>query len=146
MIRLPPRRRLVVDASVAVKWFLPEDHSGVALRLLAGGYSLSAPDLLFAEAGNVLWKRHRRGDLRPDEAAQILADLQRLPLTIHSSRPLLDQAWAIAHDHGRSFYDSLYVALAMKQTVSLVTADHKLYNALRSVPAGAALLWVEELV
>ena len=38
--------RVVVDASVAVKWFLPEIHSEAALRYLDGDYERVAPDLL----------------------------------------------------------------------------------------------------
>jgi predicted nucleic acid-binding protein len=44
----------VVDASVALKWFLPEVHSDAAARLLREGYRLHAPDLIRAEFGNVL--------------------------------------------------------------------------------------------
>ena len=50
----------VVDASVAIKWFLPEIHSDAALPLLAHKHLLHAPDLIFSEFGNVLWKRVRK--------------------------------------------------------------------------------------
>ena len=48
--------RVVVDASVAVKWFLPEIHSGAALRYLDDDCERLAPDLLYVEFGNVIWK------------------------------------------------------------------------------------------
>jgi predicted nucleic acid-binding protein len=46
-------RRYVVDASVAVKWFVPEIHSAEALRLLSSDCELLAPDLLPSELGNI---------------------------------------------------------------------------------------------
>jgi predicted nucleic acid-binding protein len=55
--------RYVVDASVAVKWYLPEPESDAAGRLLDPEHDLIAPDLLFAEVGNALWKRWRRGEI-----------------------------------------------------------------------------------
>ncbi|HVG07663.1 MAG TPA: type II toxin-antitoxin system VapC family toxin, partial [Thermoanaerobaculia bacterium] len=67
--------RIVVDASVAIKWFLPEQHSLQALRLLEGGRELVAPDLIWAEIGNVLWKRWRQGELADENARTILRDL-----------------------------------------------------------------------
>ena len=56
-------RRYVLDASVAVKWLPPEDLSPQAVRLLKGNNSFLAPDLIYGEVGNVLWKRARRGDI-----------------------------------------------------------------------------------
>ncbi len=47
----------VVDASVAVKWALPEDGSELAERLVTGGAQLHAPAFIFLELANVLWKR-----------------------------------------------------------------------------------------
>lgn len=49
--------RYVVDASVAIKWFLPEVHSEPASRLLREERYLLVPDLIWAEFGNVLGKK-----------------------------------------------------------------------------------------
>ena len=61
------RPTLVIDASVAVKWLLPEDGREEALRLQDlyqdEKIDLIAPSLLGVEVANVLWKRARRGDL-----------------------------------------------------------------------------------
>lgn len=134
--------RFVVDASVAIKWFLPEIHSAAALRLLQGEHTLLAPDLLWAEAGNILWKRRRRGELTDDEAVEILRSLRRLPLQIHSSEELAETAWHIASGRDRSFYDSLYMALAEHRGCPMVTADSKLFN---SLGGSVGLVWVEHV-
>ncbi|MBI4482062.1 MAG: type II toxin-antitoxin system VapC family toxin [Acidobacteria bacterium] len=50
-------KRFVVDASVAMKWFVPEAHQDAALRLLDDSCELLAPDFMAAEFGNILWKK-----------------------------------------------------------------------------------------
>jgi predicted nucleic acid-binding protein len=136
--------RLVVDASVAVQWFVPEAHSSAARGLLRAGISLLAPDLIRAEVGNVLWKRWRRGELDAAEVEAALADFRRLPLEVHSAEPLLESAWAIARETGLTVYDSLYVALAVAHQAPLVTADRRLFERLRDGALAAACRWVED--
>jgi predicted nucleic acid-binding protein len=135
--------RIVVDASVAVKWFLPEPHSLQALRLLEGERELLAPDLIWSEVGNVLWKRWRQGELADENARTILGDLRRVPLLIHPAEEIAEAAWSFASQFRRSFYDCLYLALASSQSCSMVTADRRLWNAVSS--AMPFLVWVEDL-
>jgi predicted nucleic acid-binding protein len=135
--------RFVVDASVAVKWFLPEPYSEEALRLLDGERELLVPDLLWAEVGNVLWKRWRQGEIPEDAATGILQDLRKLPLAVHPSEEITEVAWSFATRLGRSFYDSLYLSLAANQSCSMVTADRRLWNAVAS--AVPFLVWIEDL-
>lgn len=137
--------RFVVDASVAVKWFLPEEHAEAAQKLLEDGNDLLAPDLVRAEIGNVMWKRWRRGEISAEVANEVLRDLGRLPLRIETSEPLMVAAWVVSERFDRSFYDGLYVALAARVDCPLVTADRKLYNALRDSALARSLLWVEDL-
>jgi predicted nucleic acid-binding protein len=136
----------VVDASVAVKWLVPEVHSCAARALLRRESVLLAPDLIRAEVGNVLWKRWRRRELDAAEVDAALADFRRFPLEVHSAELLLESAWTIARETGLTVYDSLYVALAVAQTASLVTADRRLFEGLRGGALAAACLWVEDAV
>jgi predicted nucleic acid-binding protein len=62
----------VVDASVVIKWFVPEIHSAAARRWLGASHDYVAPDLLFLEAGNAVWKKVRRKELDVTEARQLL--------------------------------------------------------------------------
>lgn len=137
--------RFVVDASVAVKWFLPEDYTEAALTLLEDGSDLFSPDLLWAEFGNVMWKRWRRDEISSEEANEALRDLGRLPLKIEASESLLEVAWTVSERFDRSFYDGLYVALAVRTDCRLVTADRKLYNALHGSDLAESLVWIEDL-
>lgn len=138
--------RLVVDASVAIKWYLPEVHSESAERLLTGAAELCVPDLLFPEIGNILWKRVTRADMPEEKARSILHALGALPLTVWSTGVLADGALSIACNAKRSFYDSLYLALAVTADCRLVTADLKFYNALKDVSLfKKRLLWIEDI-
>jgi predicted nucleic acid-binding protein len=136
---------LAVDASVAVKWLLPEVHGDAALRTLEHHHPLLVPDLLFAEVGNVLWKRVRRREATIEEARTAVSTLRALPLSVYPSQSLIEPALEIAHRTGRSVYDSLYVALAVWHRHPLVTADRRLYDALRRGPFAAELVWVEDV-
>lgn len=55
--------KVVVDASVAVKWYVQEEHSVNAERLLDGSFELNAPELICPEFGSIIWKKYRKGDL-----------------------------------------------------------------------------------
>jgi len=136
---------LVIDASVAVKWFIPESHSIKALRLLDAGCELLAPDLIFAEFGNVLWKKWLRNELEPEVISPLLADLSRMRLRIAPTAALAGRAADIAVTYKRSFYDSIYLALAVSAQGRMVTADEKLCNALRATPLAERLLWIEDI-
>jgi len=138
-------RRYVVDASVAVKWFVPEIHSAEALRLLSLDCELLAPDLLPSEFGNILWKKTRRGEIRVPEAVETFHALAAVPLRFSSAPSLLEPAYLLAVEFGRTVYDSLYLALALLERCPMVTADRKLVNALQGTSLAASLLWVEGL-
>ena len=136
---------LVVDASIVAKWLLPELHSDAARRVLTEGNELLAPDLLWAELGNALWKRCRAGEIEAEEARDLLRDFKRFPVRTMSSIRLISPALDLATRFNRTVYDSLYLALAISQRCQLVTADRRLYDGLKRVSLAPALLWVEDV-
>ena len=135
----------VVDASVAVKWFVPEVHSEHALRLLRKRFDLQAPELIQAEFGNILRKKCRAGELDGTTAGEILDNFKRSPLVVQPHGAFMKLAWEIALKHRQTFYDSLYLALAMTEKARMVTADRKFYEALAGTASGRYLLWIEEV-
>jgi predicted nucleic acid-binding protein len=138
--------RFVVDASVAIKWYLPEPNSADADRLLSGGFQLLAPDLLFPEMGNILWKRVMRSEITAPKAQLILRALESLPMTLRSTSVLAENTMAVACGLKRSFYDSLYMALALMEDCRLVTADRKLFDAVKdAVPIRKHILWIGDV-
>jgi predicted nucleic acid-binding protein len=128
---------VVVDASVAAKWFLPaegETLTDEALQLLrrytAGNIRLIVPDIFWAEFANILWKAVRRGRWTKTAADTALAAMKERKLPTVPSLELLEEAFAIARAFERSVYDSLYVALAINSKAQLLTADERLAHAL----------------
>ena len=120
---------VVVDCAIAIKWFVPEELSAEAEGLLDGTRDLLAPDLLFAELGNVLWKKVSRQELTTAEARAVLSGISRVPLAVTPSRDLTEAALEIALAHGRTVYDAIYVALAVAHDCTLVTSDERLVRA-----------------
>ena len=127
--------KLVVDASVAIKWFVHEPLSVEARRILddyqAGTLSMLAPDLIYAEVGNIVWKKHIFQGLEADDAKTIVDEFRKLVITVTATADLLDDAYSLAVGHRRSVYDSLYLALTVRENCQFVTADEKLANAVR---------------
>ncbi len=91
-----------------------------------------APDLLYAEVGNVVWKKHRIQDITADEAQEIIKDFQALMFEITSTADLLEEAYRIATAQQRTVYDALYIALSVREQCQFVIADEKLVNAVKN--------------
>ena len=89
-------KKIVVDTSIAVKWFVPEIHSDAAARLLDAEFVLCAPDLIGPELANTLWKKMRRGDISRAQAGEILAAFEAMPIEIVPSKELLAGAFQLA--------------------------------------------------
>lgn len=137
--------RVVVDASVAVKWFVPEELSADARKLLAPEYELLAPDLLWAELGNALWKKHRRQELDRRTASRLFRDFARVPIQFHPAERWTEAALEVAIRHDITVYDGLYLVLAAGNDCRLVTADRRLREASRGGVIRNLVDWVSEL-
>jgi predicted nucleic acid-binding protein len=137
-------KKVVVDASVAIKWFVPEIHSEAAVRALDAEIALYAPDLILPEFGNIVWKKVRRGEIELEEAGEIIGAFARLPFEIRPSSLLLSAAFELAVALDRTVYDSLYLALAVAEDCALITADAKFHAAIAASPLADNVMWVEE--
>ncbi len=100
------------------------------------------PDLLYAEAGNALWKKLRRGDLREPEARRIIQAIRRAPFVVRPAKSLVARALELAHETGRTVYDSVYLALAIRHRCALIAADERLFNSVKSGPYAAHIRWL----
>ena len=138
-----------VDASALVKAAIPEEYSDVMRRIVgmheAGAIRLIAPDFIFTECANVLWKHIRRGDLSVAEAEFSLAELRSRNIPLVPQGALLDDALRFASAYGSSVYDALYCALAQRENADLITADARLVNRVAGSGVGALTLpaWAE---
>jgi predicted nucleic acid-binding protein len=117
----------VLDASVVVEYLAGGEHAEVVrVRLLSAG-ELWAPHLLDAEVGHVLRRAHQLGELSASRAGSALESLRQLPLRRAGHLGLLERAWALRRNV--SFYDGLYIALAERLGMPLVTLDGRLARA-----------------
>lgn len=131
---------VVIDASIATKWVLPETGSERALSLRERGEDCIAPSLLVAEVGSAAWKRARRGELTVAQAIRAVEVATALVTSLVPLRELAPRAleFAIRLDH--PIYDCFYLALAERENVALVTDDRRLLAKAKEVKVKAQAL------
>jgi len=117
---------VVVDASVAFKWFVPDEpHSVEAAALLRSEDLLLAPEILVAEVCNIAWRSARVGRIEPEQATRIAAVLPGLFSSLIGSGLLAQRAVEIARELDHPVYDCLCLSLAEVRQTTLVTADRR---------------------
>jgi predicted nucleic acid-binding protein len=121
---------ILIDASVAFKWFVPEEGAAEAQRLLVESDSVVAPELVIAEVGNALWKVHRRGALSAENYTIAFSDLCRSFTELLRLDELVVRASEIARELDHPIYDCFYLACAEREEAQLVTADQRLLRVL----------------
>ena len=115
--------RIVVDASVAVKWVLNEPRTEAALALR--DEQLIAPALWLAEAANALWRHVRLAEMTSDEAFTRMDELGNAPVASFAIEPHVARALEIATQINHPVYDCFYLALALREGIMLVTDDRR---------------------
>lgn len=129
-----------VDASVIIKWLVPEADSEIALNLFSHlidtGAAIIEPVLVLYEVPSAIRRKVAKGQLTEDEAAEAFGKFQFLSTMLSISaedRRRLQRAWDISATHGLDrVYDSIYLALAEELGAECWTADSRF----RSVLAG----------
>ena len=128
--------RYVLDASVALKWVLPEPLADRARKLrddfIQQVHELLAPDVFPVEVAHALTRAERQKILPVGHAAGFLANILAMCPVLHSYLPLLARATDISSQLRVGVYDCLYVALAERAKAELVTADDKLVKNLQA--------------
>jgi predicted nucleic acid-binding protein len=127
----------VVDASVGAKWCLPAQEEAFAKQAeeLLEAYGrreiqFVVPDLFWTELGNALWRSVLKRRMSHSAADSALLTMLDLDIPVLNSGEFISDALAIAVNHGRTLYDSIYVALAKSVQSDLITADERLAKAL----------------
>jgi predicted nucleic acid-binding protein len=115
---------LVIDASVAVKWVVQEPGTPEALALRKA--RLAAPDLIIPECANILWKKHRLGQLTSAEASAAAQLLERADMELVAMGAQLHRATELAIELDHPAYDCFYIALALDKGCAFATADQRL--------------------
>ncbi len=127
--------RLVIDASVAAKWFNLEELSDKATDIkeayVKGDLELAAPTHIIYEVGNSIWKNKQ---LTETEASDALAALLQLSLQLlEPTSERAKRAMKIAKSRNIAFYDSIYLQAAEELNTALLTADDAQVTASRGI-------------
>ena len=120
--------KIVVDASVVVKWFVEERYSGEALTIrdsfIEGLIDIAVPSILYFEVLNALKYSGAFGEDELKKIARILKDYQFTAYGLEDA--YAEKTVEVAMRKGITIYDASYVALALIEDVDLYTADEKL--------------------
>jgi predicted nucleic acid-binding protein len=134
----------VVDASVAVKWFLPETGSQAAQALLKEYAPLTAPALARVEVCAAITRKVRLGEISPQEARAACELWARAiesgALSLVPDEEVLPAAMDLALKLAHPLQDCLYLALAQRDQAVLITADPKFYARAQGAYASVELL------
>lgn len=118
---------VVVDASVACKWYLDEPLTAQARNLAESDDLFVAPDLILAEVGNVVWQRLRKKEIAASQADEIARHLPGVFLALVATGQILARAIEIATELDHPVYDSLYLAVVERWNAPLITADERFF-------------------
>jgi predicted nucleic acid-binding protein len=124
----------VVDTSALMRLFVPDGPVPDALERALGSAErgedvLCAPDLILAEAGQVLHKKRTAGLLTDDEVETMMGSILSLPLRITPHREIVSSACHLAPRESLTVCDALFLALADKLGGRLITSDSVLRKA-----------------
>ena len=138
-------KRVVIDASVALKWRLRDEEAtsqadALLDDFLAGKLELLTPTLFDYEIANALRVAVTRQRLNEQDAAAALVDFAQYAIIRCDFSGLSSRTFQLSGQHQRSAYDSAYMALAQAQGVWSFTEDKRLFNAV-----GHSLAWVRWL-
>ena len=125
--------RIVVDASVVVKWFVPEKDTGKALKLrdlyVRGDVELLSPTLLYYEVSNAL-RYHPYYRLTETQLLRIVKTLKDMQITVEPTAETWLNAFKLSLSEEIDVYDAVYMAMALSFDGKLITSDRRLVEKL----------------
>jgi len=138
-------KRLVIDASVVLKWYLTDEEYGEkALNLLSKYISneldFLAPSLLEYEVVNGLIIAQKRGRIKEEKILLAIDGFMDLNIKLKDLSQLYPRVLYYCKVYNRSVYDASYLAVAEREGIAMITGDKRLYNAVKK-----DLKWVKWL-
>ncbi len=129
----------VFDASVLVKLVISETGAPAAAQAFRA-LDCVLPDHAYLECANALWKKHRYERHSSGEVSLALDTLESIEARVIGLPDLVDDAFRLGLTLGHPIHDCVYLALAIREGLPLVTADARL----RSVAAEADVnvVWI----
>lgn len=118
---------MVIDTMVfAYALLRVENYCEQAIAALETAEQIIVPDSLFAELGNVVWQWIQFQQLPIETGLEVLEDAEASIDKIVSTASVRDMALQLAVRANHSFYDALFVAVAIQEEVPVITFDRKL--------------------
>jgi predicted nucleic acid-binding protein len=141
-------QRFITDASVAVKWFVDEQETQIALKLKQlfeeGEVDLEAPSLLGYEVASAL-RFHPKVSLTLKQFRGVREALDQMQISREPNEREWNMAFRLSLENMVSLYDAVYVAFALSGRCKLVTADASLLSKLRSLDAKQNVVTLADL-
>ena len=141
-------KNIVVDASVALKWYLQDEYGAdQALYLLSefveGHLGLQAPALIDYEFINAMWVAGKTGRIGLDDRDAAVKNFLNIDITRTGILEFYEAILTIATKYHRSCYDAAYLALAETTGARFVTSDKKLFNSVQKNIK--SITWIEDI-
>ena len=123
---------MIVDASIAMKWFVAERDTASAVKFYERNFArgLGAPELIVAEVANAAWKKVLRGEIPKLHALRIARSLEAAISRLFPIAMLAEHACEIAIELRHPVYDCLYLACADLLSEPMVTVDARILSAI----------------
>jgi predicted nucleic acid-binding protein len=135
----------IVDACLAIKWFLPEDGSENARRFLSELDNFVVPDLFLIEVDNIVSKKVRRRDLDITGAEEIFSVIRNLPFITVPYEKLSKEVFFISTRFPVTQYDACYLALAVEYQGLFYTADKRFLRGVANTAYSEYVIGLDEL-
>jgi len=138
-------KQVVIDASVALKWFLADEENGQKAMSLLSDYvsnelDMLAPSLLQYEVMNGLIIAQKRGRLTEEKILTAIEGFVNLGMKLMDLSFVYPKVLHYCRVYKRSAYDAGYLAVADEAGINLITGDEALYNVVKN-----DLKWVKWL-
>lgn len=124
----------VIDACVAIKWFLPEDKFKEASKLLHGFNRMIVPDLFFIEFDAIVTKKVRQRLVEPSDSYKLFNEIRNLPLDVVPYSMISKIALDLSVTLPITQYDACYLSVAIGYNQRVYTADQRFVNGMKNTP------------
>lgn len=124
----------VIDACVAIKWFLPEEKYKEAGDILSQHDRLYAPDLFEIEIDSIITKKVRQKLIETEDAYRIFEEIRNIPIQIIPYKLIEKLAFDLSVALPVTQYDACYLAVAIEYNEKVITADKRFVRGLKGTP------------
>ncbi len=124
----------VIDACVAIKWFLPEKDHESASKVLNQFPEFLAPGLFLIEIDAILTKKIRKIELEIDEAEILYHEIRKLPFKYIEYTRISKLSFDLSATLPITLYDATYLSVAMLFDEEVITADERFYRGMKGTP------------